>query len=423
MKNYTYIYWVLCLCFAIVSCELDDPVQGYSFVVSGIYAEPSYNTAQIECTIESKNVTIKHVDVQYSIYSDFSKYTTKRMINISDKKYSIQLKNLESDELYYIRFSATDSYTDVLANKIGSFQTLKIGVPTVSTSSAIGITNTTANVAGKVVQDGGAEVTSRGICYSTIPYPTISDVKVTAGKGTGSFSCTLSQLEGGTVYYARAYAINAKGTSYGNQISFETEAPGPVLLSISSAKDITISSAAVEGTLHDNGGASIIEKGVCYSTSQHPTINNDYVYGGEGMGGYTCILKNLQINTVYYVRAYAKNSKQDIYYSDNEIKFITQNGVIDLGTLSAENVTSNSAVVGGNIYDIGGTPVTGRGICYSTSQYPTIDNDYVYGGEGAGKYQCTLSGLKKGTVYYARAYAINCTGIYYSGNEVVFTTK
>jgi uncharacterized protein (TIGR02145 family) len=80
------------------------------------------------------------------------------------------------------------------------------------------------------------------------------------------------------------------------------------------------------------------------------------------------------------------------------------------------NITSTSAVSGGEILSNGGATVMDWGICWSTSQNPTIDSDRysMSGGEGGmGVFISYLSGLDPGTVYYVRAYAINSEGTAY----------
>lgn len=116
--------------------------------------------------------------------------------------------------LYYIDYW----YIDNVSVAAGSGAT----TPTVTTGSVSNITSSTATVAGNVTADGGATVTERGICYSTSQNPTTANSKVASGSGTGSFSANLSGLAANTTYYARAYAINAQGTSYGSQVSFTT---------------------------------------------------------------------------------------------------------------------------------------------------------------------------------------------------------
>jgi uncharacterized protein (TIGR02145 family) len=95
-------------------------------------------------------------------------------------------------------------------------------VPVVTTTPVSGITPTTAQCGGTVDSDGGAEVTARGVCWSTNQTPTIADSKSSNGSGTGSFTSSLTGLNAGTPYYVRAYATNSAGTAYGGKRSFIT---------------------------------------------------------------------------------------------------------------------------------------------------------------------------------------------------------
>jgi uncharacterized protein (TIGR02145 family) len=91
-----------------------------------------------------------------------------------------------------------------------------------------------------------------------------------------------------------------------------------------------------------------------------------------------------------------------------------------LTTLPMGNITATSAVSGGNITNGGGTPVTQRGVCWSTAPNPTTANNTTSDGSGLGSYTSTLTGLVAGATYYVRAYAINSAGTAY-GNQVQFT--
>ena len=95
--------------------------------------------------------------------------------------------------------------------------------PSVTTSDITAITTTTATAGGNVTDDGGADVTARGVCYSWVnANPTISDNKTTNGKGTGNYSSLLTGLLNNTQYYVRAYATNEVGTTYGAVKTFNT---------------------------------------------------------------------------------------------------------------------------------------------------------------------------------------------------------
>ncbi len=95
-------------------------------------------------------------------------------------------------------------------------------LPVLTTSSITNITQTTAQCGGNVTSDGGAPVTTRGVCWSMSPTPTIADSKTTDGSGTGSFTSSITGLTAGTDYYVRAYATNSAGTGYGGVDSFTT---------------------------------------------------------------------------------------------------------------------------------------------------------------------------------------------------------
>lgn len=96
----------------------------------------------------------------------------------------------------------------------------------VTTTSVSGITQITATAGGNVTDDGNAEVTSRGICWSTSQNPTTSSGKTSDGTGIGMFTSSITGLIPGTTYYVRAYATNSVGTAYGKSRSFATSATG-----------------------------------------------------------------------------------------------------------------------------------------------------------------------------------------------------
>jgi uncharacterized protein (TIGR02145 family) len=101
-------------------------------------------------------------------------------------------------------------------------------VPVLTTDAITVITQTTATVNSNVESDGGAQLKSMGVCWSTTETPTIKDSKSTDPLGTGSYVSSLTDLTANTKYYVRAYATNGAGTTtYGNEKSFNTLKPFP----------------------------------------------------------------------------------------------------------------------------------------------------------------------------------------------------
>ena len=96
-----------------------------------------------------------------------------------------------------------------------------------------------------------------------------------------------------------------------------------------------------------------------------------------------------------------------------------------LPSLSTDSVTAISfgtAISGGRLTGDGGTSIIAKGVCWSTSTQPTIENSYTFDGTGSGDFKSSIKGLTLGTTYYVRAYAVNSVGTSY-GNQVSFTTS
>jgi hypothetical protein len=80
-----------------------------------------------------------------------------------------------------------------------------------------------ATFGGNILNDGGAPILARGICYSAAPNPNISNSLTQITSGTGTFAEFVTNLDTNTTYYVRAFATNANGTAYGNQVIFTTK--------------------------------------------------------------------------------------------------------------------------------------------------------------------------------------------------------
>jgi hypothetical protein len=93
-------------------------------------------------------------------------------------------------------------------------------LPTVVTSFSLHNSATSVTLVGFVSSDGGARVSTRGIAWANHYNPTSTDYSLAAGTDTGLFDVNLTGLTEGESYYARAYATNSVGTSYGNCIMF-----------------------------------------------------------------------------------------------------------------------------------------------------------------------------------------------------------
>jgi len=94
-----------------------------------------------------------------------------------------------------------------------------------------------------------------------------------------------------------------------------------------------------------------------------------------------------------------------------------------LSTTSIISINKTNSFCSGYITSDGGSKVTERGFCWSTSQNPTIINSTksIDDSVGIGNFLTKISGLTCNTIYYIRPYAINSSGASY-GDEKSFKT-
>jgi hypothetical protein len=175
------------------------------------------------------------------------------------------------------------------------------------TTTAVGvITVTSAICGGNLTGSGGAEITARGVCWSTSPNPTLADYFTSESPDTGAFSSTISGLDSLTTYHVRAYATNGIGTAYGNEISFTTL--GLPILTTVAVNTISGTKAQSGGNISNDGGSPVTAYGICWSMSPNPTIADNFTNDGSGTGIYSSNITGLDTSVTYYVRAYATNS-------------------------------------------------------------------------------------------------------------------
>lgn len=107
-------------------------------------------------------------------------------------------------------------------------QITPILTPSITTNPPSLIGTKSVTLDGLITFNGGAQVIERGFCWSTNLNPTIADNKIINQSGLNNFSNNVFGLNNSTIYYARAYAINSQGISYGTQINFSTLGYGSV---------------------------------------------------------------------------------------------------------------------------------------------------------------------------------------------------
>ena len=140
--------------------------------------------------------------------------------------FTTNISDLRSNTTYYARSYAISEGGTAYGNQITFTTSDPTHLPALTTNTATNITAASATIDGIVTNAGTPAYTERGVAFCTHSNPTVTCSRVSAaGTGLGYFSADMSNLRANTTYYVRAFATNADGTFYGNEISFTTPAP------------------------------------------------------------------------------------------------------------------------------------------------------------------------------------------------------
>lgn len=333
-----------------------------------------------------------------------------------------------------------DTYTNTLTitSNNGGSQIVRVtmtvqadnpNLPQVSMIDVNGVTDIAATLSGTILSIGNARVIAHGFCWGTQENPSLengSHNDLGPTETPKDFSYNLSNLTPNQHYFVRAYAKNSAGIVYSSkQLDFTTlSVQGKATVETGAASQVASRSATIAGTISDLGCVEgVTQHGHVWSdVSAQPTIDYAKTELGElkQTGGFTSSLTNLKPNTLYYVRAYARN-KYGINYGE-VIQMTTLKDEVKLQTSSVTDIIHNEATCGGRITDYGGNMVTERGVCWNTSANPTLANSSAVSTDNSDVYSARLTNLTAKTTYHVRAYAKTEEGETYYGQDVSFQT-
>jgi len=290
--------------------------------------------------------------------------------------------------------------------------------PSLTSMKVTSITDSSALCGGTITKNGDSPIISKGICWGRSVNPMITDSKIIDTSSLNSFTKQVYGLKPGVEYHFRAFAINAIGTAYGEDITFITKAVPPKLSSIA-VTNIGSVSATGGGDIISDGGAVIKHAGVCWSNSINPTVEDFKTDGEEALTHFESNLTGLKPGLNYHVRAYATNLIGTAYGEDRT--FTTTTTAPEIISTNVISIGVSGATAGGNVTGNGGLAVTSRGVCWSTNLNPTILDNKTNDGAGTGIFTSDITGLNPSVTYHLRAYATNSIGTAY-GEDMIFTT-
>jgi hypothetical protein len=204
--------------------------------------------------------------------------------------------------------------------------------------------------------------------------------------------------------------------------------PCPPDISTDSVNSITGGSANVFFRINLQSSSVVIpvditDKGVCWSTTPNPTVQNSVLSAGPGGTPsplpYFTTISGLNANTTYYVRSYLTYSGGTIY--GNPLSFATGAPSLPQVSTAPGLIVSGGAIeCGGTVANTSGAPITNRGIFYATAPGVSNINPSVGGGAGIGTFTVQIPNTVPGQTYYWKAYALNSAGLSY-GQELSMT--
>ncbi len=363
-------------------------------------------------------MTLDGTSYKYQITIDAPTYNIIVSKNGSDQ--TSDIKGLTGDVCYSI---TSKTATAATATK-----------PTVTTTAAASITTNTATLGGNVTDAGqtatcGTQtVSARGIEWVSGTGKTEGNKEAASAGGTGTFTVDVTGLSSNTTYTYKAYATNGKGTSYGSEQSFKTEATTctrPTM--VISAKTAETNSFTFKVKASDLGDCTISSWGVKAWTSSSCEGAADFTQAGTGTlttSDQLVTISGLDANTTYYFKSYAALSPSGEALSSKN----TKTTLIDPPSTASSSVTSSTtATLTADAYSTGGgvtTTLSAAGFIYSqtksyidsnTEASATIANSSVK--TVGATYSTEITDLEPNKTYYYKP------RIYYSvtNNQSSFT--
>ena len=254
---------------------------------------------------------------------------------------------------------------------------------------------------------------------------TIAEKGIFNGNGaqTGSYArwgdysaMNIDPSDNTTFWYTTEYMPSTSTNGWATRIASFKFSNAPIVSTLA-ASSVTGTTAVLNGTINPNGLSSNyhFEWGTTTSYGNSTLVTS----AGSGTSPVTvnASISGLTAGVTYHFRLTGQNSDGTSYGDD--LTFAP--GAATVTTTAASPITMNGATSGGNVTADGGSSVTARGVCWSTSANPTLADNHTTDGTGTGLFTSSITGLSSNTTYHVRAYATNTAGTFY-GEDLQFTT-
>jgi photosystem II stability/assembly factor-like uncharacterized protein len=325
--------------------------------------------------------------------------------------------------------------------------------PSVSTLSPSFVIDTAGRVGGNVTSGGSSALTEVGVCWDTLPSPTSAKSHFNSAAAVGTFTTQLNNLKTNKTYHVRAYATNAVGTTYGDEITFKTLGQWTAVSQSSFANVMytdnnDLYAVQYNGIIESTDNASTWHQ-FFSSSPQQAFIKKSNVAFSSGFfsgtnrttdGGATWTGVN---GTPSYMNCFAINGST-VYAGGNGMALSTNYGnswvpCVSIGSATVNAIyvrdslvfagTSSTGVFVNNYYGLTTFTAVNSGITDFNITSMVYKSGYLFVGTGGGSIfkssnngsswtsAGTVSGLGKLAVAGSRIYASSGNGVYFTDDD------
>jgi len=284
------------------------------------------------------------------------------------------------------------------------------------------------NFIGETNYGSSIEVTSIDYVLNTITFNTsitvIANQTETIGNNKSNnvqFDLSIQTSGNGVSIFGSA-AVNNFGFANNtflflvDELVKEVSLPTVVTTGVSNKTGATADSG---GETITDGNGTISGRGVQWSSLADFSVIDGTTTDGTGTTNYASTITGLTTGNTYYVRAYVINEAGIAY--GQVIQFVSSVSFPTISTASISSISWDSATSGGENISDNGSPITAKGVEWSTSSsFATIEGVTI-DGSGVGNFVSNITGLSATTTYYVRAYATNTGGTGYGQTETFQT--
>ena len=346
-------------------------------VPSPVLAEISIT--EFECFDDSGYTTVSATIVDKGLTVTRKGLVLIKDASVIDPENGVKVDDTSSGNTVSMKFRARDVLGEYTTFHISAFVENKNGINYADwstwdlcvTGGAV-ITSDITDIKSNSATSGGMASSSvaiieQGVVWSTSVNPTVTDNKTIDGNGGGTFSSSITDLDANTKYYLRAYIIEEVGIPkqkrivYGDEKEFTTLSGNLPLVKTYSNVTVNTNHFTVKGSVLNNGGANISDKGFVISLSQNPTLGDSTISlklaADTAFSSYITVPKYF---TVYHIRAYATNSAGTSYGEEVSPKSLKAIGSVYQGGKIYYLDPSGYGLIAGvdqgySIYGCGGT--------------------------------------------------------------------